>query len=193
MDHSRLNTMTPAEYLEWERHQELRYEYIDGKVFAITSGTKAHNRIAGNLYTALDQFLNACSYEIYIADVKIQFSAVGPFHYPDIVVTNDQRDQRSPQFISYPCLIVEVLSPHTEAYDRGSKFALYRRLETLKEYVLIQSEQVGVECFRRNSEGSWLYQPYEAGDTVHLESINFSCDMSLFYRQIRFDITSNYE
>jgi Uma2 family endonuclease len=180
--------MAPTEYLEWERHQELRCEYVDGKVFTSTGRTKAHNRIAGNLYKALDHQLNGCNYEVYIADVKVQFSAVGPYHYPDIVVTSDHRDQRSPQFVSYPCLVVEVLSPYTEAYDRGNKFALYRRLETLKEYVLIQSEQVGVECFRRNSEGIWLYQPYDAGDTIHFESVNFSFDISLLYQRVRFDL-----
>ncbi|MGB3694736.1 MAG: Uma2 family endonuclease [Spirulinaceae cyanobacterium] len=87
--------MTPQEYLEWEKRQELRYEYIDGEVFAMTGGTKPHNRIAGNLYTALDSFLAEKGCDIYIADVKVQVSPSGPYHYPNVMVTCDARDKES--------------------------------------------------------------------------------------------------
>jgi Uma2 family endonuclease len=147
--------MNPQEYLEWELTQPMRYEYIEGEVFAMTGGTKPHNRIALNLATALDSHLMERGCEVYIADVKVQVSPVGPYHYPDLVVTCDHRDSESNQFVQYPCLIVEVLSPSTEAFDRGGKFTHYRKLKTLQEYVLIQSEQVGVECFRRNEQGLW--------------------------------------
>ncbi|MFH7030051.1 MAG: Uma2 family endonuclease [Heteroscytonema crispum UTEX LB 1556] len=179
--------MTPQEYLEWEPTQEIRYEYIDGEVFAMTGGTKPHNRIAGNLYTALDSHLAEKGCEVYIADVKVQASTAGLYHYPDLVVTCDSRDRNSNQFVQYPCLIVEVLSPSTEAYDRGGKFTKYRRLTTLQEYVLIQSEQIGVECFRRNEQGFWVLYPYEAGEILTLESVGLSLPIEALYRQVRFD------
>ncbi|MBD2022349.1 Uma2 family endonuclease [Leptolyngbya sp. FACHB-36] len=178
--------MTPEEYLEWEPRQEIRYEYIDGDIFAMTGGSKPHNRIALNLAGALDSHLQGKGCEVYIADVKVQVSAAGPYHYPDVVVTCDRRDQDSSQVVQYPCLIAEVLSPSTEAYDRGSKFTHYRKLETLQEYVLIQSEAIGVECFRRNAEGLWVLHPYEVDDTITLASVDLVLPIAALYRQVRF-------
>ena len=180
--------MTPQEFLEWEKTQELRYEYIDGEVFAMTGGTKPHNRIAGNLYTALDAFLAEKGCDIFIADVKVQLSPSGPYHYPDVVVTCDPKDKESIDLIEYPCLIVEVLSPSTEAFDRGKKFTRYRQLNSLQEYVLIQSDEIGVECFRRNDEGLWVLYTYGAEDTLNLESIGFSLSVEKLYRQVRFGV-----
>lgn len=182
-----LQRMSPQEYLEWELTQEIRYEYIDGEVFAMTGGTKPHNRIALNLATALDSHLAERGCEVYISDVKVQVSQAGPYHYPDIVVTCDSRDRESNLFVEHPCLIVEVLSPSTEAYDRGGKFAQYRRLDTLQEYVLIQSEQIGVECFRRNEQGLWVLYPYEAEGTLTLESVGLSLPVTALYRQVKLD------
>lgn len=178
--------MTSHEYLEWEPTQPIRYEYINREVFAMTGGTKPDNRIALNLATALDSDLAQRGCEIYIADVKVQISPTGSYHYPDLVVTCDSRDSQSNQFVQYPCLIVEVLSPSTEAYDRGGKFADYRRRETLQEYVLIQSQQIGVECFRRNEQGLWVLFPYEAGDSLILD-VGLSVPIAALYRQVRFD------
>lgn len=183
--------MTAQEYLDWEPTQETRYDYIDGETIAMTGGTKPHNRIALNLATALDGHLPGRGCEVYISDIKVQVSAAGPYHYPDVVVTCDVRDQNSKQFVQYPCLIVEVLSPSTEAYDRGGKFAQYRRLETLQEYVLIQSEFVGVECFRRNAQGLWVLYPYESGETLTIDSVEFSLPVDALYRQVRLEPRSS--
>ncbi len=179
--------MTPQEYLEWEKNQELRYEYIDGEVFAITGGTKPHNRIAGNLAIALDGFVKEKGCDIYIIDVKVELSPSGPYHYPDVVVTCDARDKESIDLVRYPCLIVEVLSPSTEAFDRGKKFTRYRQLSSLQEYVLIESDEIGVECFRRNAEGLWVLQGYNVVDIVTLESVGFSIPVENLYRQVNFE------
>jgi Uma2 family endonuclease len=193
-----ISRMTPQEYLDWESHQQIRHEYIDGEVFAMAGGTRSHNRIAGNLFTALDSYLQPKGCEIYFADVKVQLSKSSAYHYPDLVVTCDRRDleaknRESEQFIQFPSLIFEVLSPSTEAYDRGGKFVQYRKLETLQEYVLIQSEQIGVECFRKNAEGLWVLYPYEAGETITFESIGFSLSVIDLYRQVRFNFSENSE
>ena len=135
--------MTPEEYLKWEATQETRHEYIAGEVLAMTGSSKPHNRIALNLATALDSHLEGKGCEVYISDVKMQLAAASAYHYPDLVVTCDRRDQNSTQVVQYPCLIVELLSPSTESYDRGGKFTHYRKLESLQEYVLIQSETIG--------------------------------------------------
>ncbi len=180
--------MSPQEYLEWEKTQELRYEYIDGEVFAMTGGTKPHNRIAINLGTELDNFLAEKSCEFYISDVKVQVSEAGPYHYPDVVVTCDERDKERIDMIRHPCLIVEVLSPSTEAFDRGKKFTRYRQSNTLQEYVLIESDEIAVECFRKNDQGLWVLHTYGEGDTLNLESVGISIPVEKLYRRVRFDL-----
>ena len=180
--------MSPQEYLEWEKTQELRYEYIDGEVFAMTGGTIPHNRIACNLGTELDNLLAEKGCEFYISDVKVQVSESGSYHYPDVVVTCDERDKQAIDMIRHPCLIVEVLSPSTEAFDRGKKFTRYRQSITLQEYVLIESDEIGVECFRKNDEGLWVLHTYGEGDTLNLESVGISIPVEKLYRRVRFDL-----
>lgn len=179
--------MSPQEYLEWEKTQELRYEYIDGEVFVRTGKTKTHNRICLNLYIELDDCLVDKGCEIYLCDVKLKVTSKS-YHYPDVVVTYDERDKEAIDMVRYPCLIVEVLSPSTEAFDRGKKFTRYRQSSTLKEYVLIESDEIGVECFRRNDEGLWVLHTYGKGDTLNLESVGISIPVEKLYRQVRFDL-----
>ena len=104
-----------------------------------------------------------------------------------MIISCDPRDLNARKFIQHPKLLVEVLSPGTEAYDRGDKFTAYRSIPTLQEYVLIDSEKVSVECYRRGEGRMWLYTPYTAGDTLTLESINWSGEIELIYEDIRFD------
>lgn len=105
----------------------------------------------------------------------------GPYVYPDVSVSCDERGRTAQKFSCYPCLIVEVVSPGTEAYDRGGKFALYRRLDSLKEYVLVGSEAKTVEVFRRNSDGSWAFMPYGVGATIELTSLGTRVSVEAIY------------
>lgn len=147
------NSMSPQEYLEWEEGQEIKYEYIDGEVFSMTGGTIPHNSIALNLASALKSHCRGGSYHVNMAGAKVGVSENVAFHYPDVVVSCDERDKQAIQFLQYPCLIIEVLSPSTEAYDRGKKFTRYRRIQTLQEYILIDAEKIGLDCFRLNDRG----------------------------------------
>ena len=182
--HPDQNSLSPQEYLEWEERQDIKYEYINGEVFAMTGGTIPHNDIALNLTLTLKGYLRGRC-RVNMADVKVSVSEDGSFHYPDVVVSCDKRDRQAIKFIQYPCLIVEVLSPGTEAYDRGGKFTQYRRIQTLREYVLIDAETISVECFRLNDKGFWELHPYEAGDEVHLTSVDFHCPISLVYEDVQ--------
>lgn len=120
-----------------------------------------------------------------MADAKLGVSEQGPFHYPDVMVTCDERDRQAIRIVQHPCLIVEVLSPSTEAYDRGGKFSHYRRIQTLKEYLLIDSQQVAVECFRLNEQGLWELHPSTESEAVYLTSVNFHCPVSLLYEDVQ--------
>jgi len=152
--------MTYEEYLVWESTQEVRHEYCNGEVIAMAGGTRNHNRISGNCFKLLDNALADRQCEVYISDVKVQVEPRKKYFYPDVVVTCDERDRTEPQLILFPCLIIEVLSPSTEAYDRGFKFSQYRKSESLQEYVLVQVEQAMVEIFQRNQEGQWVLFEY---------------------------------
>jgi Uma2 family endonuclease len=118
------------------------------------------------------------------SDARVGITEDGPFVYPDVSVSCDQRDRTAQGFSRYPCLIVEVVSPGTEAYDRGGKFTLYRRLDSLKEYVLVGSEAKTVEVFRRNSDGSWAFVPYGLGETIELASLGIRVPMESIYEDV---------
>lgn len=182
--------LTPPEYLEWEERQDIKYEYVNGEVFAMTGGTIPHNDIAVNLTTALKNHLRGSGCKVLMADAKLGVSEVGPFHYPDVMVTCDERDRQAIKFIQYPCLITEVLSPGTEGYDRGGKFSHYRRIKTLQEYILIDAQQISVECFRLNDKGIWELHPYEEDDEIYLTSVDFQMNTSLLYEDVQFPTSS---
>ena len=177
-------SMSAAEYLAWESTQEERYEYWDGEVVAISGATRNHNRICLNFFKLLDDRLNL-PYEIYILTVKLRGELRQNYFYPDVVVTCNDRDN-DPQLVQFPSLIIEVLSPSTEAVDRGAKFAKYRQFSTLQEYVLVQVEQPGVEMFRRNQQGQLVLSEYGLGDSLQLESVDVEIAIADLYRQVQF-------
>jgi Uma2 family endonuclease len=119
-----------------------------------------------------------------MADVKVQVSQRGPYHYPDVMVSCDPRDKTAVKLIQYPCLIVEVLSPSTADYDRGDKFTHYRQIPTLQEYVLIDAEQISIDRYRRLSARHWDLQTYIAGETLDLHSVDWQVPLDLIYEDV---------
>ena len=150
----------------------------------MAGGTLVHGRIGLNVGSLLQSHVSGSGCITYNSDCKLGISEKGPFTYPDVSVSCDDRDRTAQQFIQFPCLIVEVLSPSTEAYDRGGKFKLYRRLSSLQEYVLVSSETQSVEIFRRRLEDSWEFTAYGEGDRVILESIGLTVDVEAFYQNV---------
>jgi Uma2 family endonuclease len=181
--------MTAEEYLIWEPTQEDRYEYWDGEVVAMSGATRNHNRISLNVSKLLDDALIDRPCEVYMVDVKVQVELGRKFFYPDVVVTCDERDQ-DPRFVQFPCLIIEILSPSTEAIDRGIKFAHYRKFTALQEYVLVQVEQPVVEVFRRSEAGQWVLSEYALDDRLKLESVGVEIAIADLYRQVKFEPSS---
>jgi Uma2 family endonuclease len=185
-------SMTVTEYLAWEAEQPLRHEYIDGEVYAMTGGTLPHNDIALNLYSLVRSHLRGKGCRANVADAKVRVSPTGPYFYPDLMVSCDERDRQATDAIAYPKLIVEVLLPGTAGFDRGDKFKFYRRLSTLQEYVLIDAEKVGVDCYRKTSAGKWELTAYpeDGGDTenpiLELVSLDFQCPLALVYEEVIF-------
>ncbi|MEO1396944.1 MAG: Uma2 family endonuclease [Cyanobacteria bacterium J06634_5] len=181
--------MTAEEYLQWEKRQELRYEYCDGDILAMTGGTKGHNRLALNLYSALENRVEKDGCEINVSDVKVQVNKSRSYRYPDLIVSCDERDKEEAEFYRFPKLIVEVLSPSTESTDRDDKFQEYIQIPTLEEYVLISAKRMQVECFRRGEGRMWLYFPYKTGDRVSIASMDIELPIEQLYRSVRLEPT----
>ena len=147
--------MTLEEFLAWEDLQPERHEFYNGDVFAMVGGRRIHERVIGNLSRRLGNHLEGSACQVFAAGMKLQLTD-DTVLYPDVLVTCDPADLRADLAMRSPTLVIEVLSPSTQAYDRSQKFALYRRLASLKEYILIDPETLRVEGFRREADDRWL-------------------------------------
>ncbi|TVQ60817.1 MAG: Uma2 family endonuclease [Spirulina sp. DLM2.Bin59] len=176
--------MSPEAYLAWEAQQEERHEYIDGEILAMTGGSIPHTKIYLNFYRALYPHLRQRGCEAYVSDVKVQTYENRRYFYPDLVITCNPEDLESRQFVENPTVIIEVLSPSTASYDRGAKLKYYRQIASLKEYVLVDSESMAVELYRRGEGKMWLYYTYGEGEAIALESIEFECPIALLYEGV---------
>ncbi|MCM1983966.1 Uma2 family endonuclease [Lyngbya confervoides] len=176
--------LTPEEYFDWEAAQPERHEYFDGATYAMAGGTLAHGRIGLNISAFLNAQVRSRQCLTFNSDCRVGISEAGPFTYPDVSVSCDERDRTAQQFIQHPCLIVEVLSASTEAYDRGRKFELYRQLPSLQEYMLVGSETKTVELFRRDEAGAWRFFVYGEGHEVTLASVGVTLSVDQIYADV---------
>jgi Uma2 family endonuclease len=161
-----------AAYLAWEEKQSERNEYIAGEVFAMVGVRQSHNVATLNLAMLLRNELKGSPCRVFVESVKTRVEAADCFLYPEVVVTCDARDRVTPEYVSHPLLVVEVLSESTAAFDRGAKFAAYRKLASLQEYVLIDVAAQRIELFRRNPENHWVLYDYGSADAVELASLS---------------------
>ncbi len=178
--------LSPEEYLEAEKSSPIKHEYIQGQIYAMAGASDAHVTITANLVALLRNHIRGTGCRIYVADMKARIESLDIFYYPDIMVTCDSRDTQFEYFKRYPSLIIEVLSPSTEALDRGDKFSDYQELDTLQEYVLVSQNRQRIDCFRRNSEGRWVLYSYRGNQQLELTSVNFSCSLTDVYEDVTF-------
>ncbi|MBD2740908.1 Uma2 family endonuclease [Coleofasciculus sp. FACHB-1120] len=177
--------ISKEDYLEGEQVSPIKHEYRRGQVYAMLGAKKPHIIIASNLVRILGNHLNNSPCLVLSSDIKVRLESADCYYYPDVAVTCDERDTNSTDdFILYPILVIEVLSPSTAAFDRGEKFADYQTSPSLREYVLIHQSQMSVECFRLSDSGDWVSQIYRQGDEVCSESIDFRCDIASIYRKV---------
>jgi len=174
--------LTPEEYFIWEEKQLEKHEYIDGELYAMSGGSVNHGRIAIKFITMFDTHLENSGCIIGNSDIKINILKTNNYTYPDVSVTCDDRDKNTPNYFTYPCLIIEVLSASTEAYDRGRKFRIYRNNPVLKDYLLVGSTSIEMDLYHQKNNGEWVIINYKEGDIIALESINFSFAIEQVYR-----------
>lgn len=171
-----------AEYLRWESEQSEKYEYLKGTVIAMGGASRRHVTVSGNIFVALDQALAGTSCRVYMADMKLRVLADVAFFYPDVFVTCDPADHRAEQYMSSPVVVFEVISPPTEGFDRGEKFAAYRRTPSLKEFVLIDPEQPRIEYYRRTARRVWELHDLVPDRPLMLNSLGLEIEWSRIFR-----------
>jgi len=182
------NYLTPEEYLELEEKSLEKHEYINGEVYAMAGASDTHITIALNIASELRNHLRGKGCKVFISDMKVRVKQHNCYYYPDVLVTCESKDQETPNYKQYPQVIIEVLSPSTEAFDRGDKFADYQTLESLEEYILINTKKPRIESFRRGENNDWILTIYtpENNPQFEIKSLNFQGDLNLIYEDITF-------
>jgi len=183
--------LTPEDYLKIERAAEYKSEYYGGEMFAMSGSRRAHCLIVGCIIGRFYAQLRHRPCEVYPSDMRVLVSATGLYTYPDVVVACEK-----PQFadgimdtLVNPTLLVEVLSPSTEAYDRGRKFEQYRKIVSLRQYLLVSSDRVSVELSTRQASGQWLLSAAgEPDEEVDLDSIDCRLRVGDIYEKVEFEV-----
>ncbi len=153
----------------------------------MSGGTQNHSSIQLNIGSLIKSHLRGSQCRVFNSDLKVNILRTPNYTYPDLSVTCDDRDRENTFYITYPCLIVEVLSSSTEAYDRGKKFEKYRRNPNLIDYVLVSSDEMAIDIYHKNDAGDWLILSYRSGDRVELKSIGLTVPIEQFYDDIVFE------
>ncbi len=178
--------LSAEEYLELERHAEDRHEYFRGEIFAMTGGTRRHTQIAVNLASELRAALRDRPCLVVGSDLRIAIPALDLYTYPDVAVVcgparfTDEREES----LENPGVIVEVLSPSTESYDRGRKFQHYKAIPSLEHYVLVSQDGPLVEHFARQAGGGWLMTEHGRGERLELKALGVSIAVDEIYLKV---------
>ncbi len=176
--------MSVDDYLVLDRESvEARYEYIDGYAYMMSGGTLDHSTISINIIGLLRNFLRDGPCRVYNSDARVRLSE-SRYVFPDASVNCDERNRGADDIVLSPRLVVEVLSPSTEAYDRGQKFIYYRTCPTIEEYVLIDTTLQAVDVYRRASTALWTLHLFGPGDQVGLTSLNITFPISALYENV---------
>lgn len=188
--------LTAKEYLEFERKSEIKHEYFNGEIFAMSGAKRNHNKITTNLSGLVWQHLKGKNCENYSNDMRVFVPETGLYTYPDLVVVCGEPVFQDDVFdtLLNPILLIEVLSDSTESYDRGKKFQHYRSIESLQEYVLVAQDEARIEKYVKHGDGFWLLSE-AVGIDAEIEFSSIECRISLreVYDKINFSETETEE
>ena len=181
---------SPTEYLAMEEVADYKSEYFNGEIFAMSGGTPDHSSVAVNLTVALGTRLAAKPCRVFNSDMRLHVERNGLYTYPDVMVICGKIElvKRRNDTVTNPVLIVEVLSESTRDYDRGMKFNLYKQVPSLQEYVVVESENPRVECYRRGADDQWVVEMIDdPSATVKLASVACEIPMGEIYRKVSWE------
>ena len=176
-------SMSVEEYLEAEKAASVRHEYVAGQIYAMAGASDAHNTIAGNFFALLKSKLRGGPCRTYISDMKVWIEAAGVFYYPDVMVTCDPKDDGE-YTKTRPSLIIEVTSPSTTVTDHREKLLAYRKIASLREYVMITQHEMKVEIYRLDSRGYWWLETYGPEHSFKLESVDMEIAVKDLYEDV---------
>ena len=179
-----LLAMSASDFLAWEAAQAERHEFVAGEVFAMAGAEDRHVTVALNIAMALRQHLQGTRCRTFMSAMKLHVAAASSYFYPDLMVTCSAADHASALVKTEPKLLVEVLSLSTAAYDRGVKFAHFRRIATLQEYLLVDLDTRRTDLYRKGSDGLWVLHPFEPGQTVQLASVNLEITAEQLFAEV---------
>lgn len=182
---------SPQEYLELEVNSEIRHEYINGLIIPMTGGTPNHNQLAGNFYAMLNFALKRQPYQVFVTDQRLWIPSRKIHTYPDIMVVKtplEYEEGRTDTLVN-PVMIAEVLSKSTKGYDRDEKFAAYRTIPSLQEYILIDQYTMHIEQYCKTNNNQWIFSEFTDGN-INLNLASISCQMTLsdIYDKVDFNI-----
>lgn len=169
------------DFLAWENTQPERHEFYRGEVFAMVGGQRTHERVIANLVRHFGNQLDGTPCQVFTAGLKLQI-ADDTVLYPDLMVTCNKSDLAADLALRAPTLVIEVLSPSTQAYDRSQKFALYRRLASLQEYILVDPETRRVEGFQRGADDRWVLCDMSQDAVLQASSVGCSVAMEQVFQ-----------
>jgi Uma2 family endonuclease len=179
-------TYTAAEYLELERASPFKSEFHEGHIYAMTGASREHNLISVNISRELSLQLRGRPCEVYAHDMRVKAAVADKYHYPDVVAVcgpPQLEDERGDTLLN-PTVLIEVLSESTEAYDRGEKFAGYRKIESLREYLLVSQDRPRIERYARQ-DGAWLLTEAEGLESsIAVESIGCTLALREVYEKV---------
>ena len=182
--------MSSNAFLDWERKQEYKHEYINGEVFAMPGASINHNRIASNIIIDVGSFLKDKSCDIFGSDLRIAVKSKNSFFYPDVVIACDElefEESLIKDTVKNPSIIFEILSTSTEDYDNGKKLMFYMQIESLQQCIIIDSKKIHLRIITRKEEGTWKFVELSSvSDKLLLESINFEIAVAGLYRGVKF-------
>ena len=176
--------LSSEEYLDLEARSEVKHEYVDGRVYAMAGGSKAHNIISLNIAMGLRSQLTAPC-QTFMADMKVMAQENARYYYPDVVVTCDDSRNLNADKVDFPVLIVEVLSESTESFDRGDKFHDYSGLPSLQAYLLVSSRHYVADYFQRSTTSQWLVTTHVGLQSViFVECLNLTLSLANIYATV---------
>ena len=177
--------MSMDEYLALDREDDARWEYVNGEAYAMAGGSTAHARAAGNVYAALDRALDGKPCLPFTDAQKIATTRTAAYHYPDVSVVCPPftRDAKDTHALTSPVVLFEVLSPNTRAYDQGDKFAHFRSIDTLTDYVLVDPDARMVEHRKKISVDQWL-STFLSGGALALASLEITLPIESFWKDL---------
>lgn len=181
METASVHRMTVEQYLELEKTAEVKHEFHDGLLVAMVGVTQVHALVTLNVGAWLRANLRGGPCRVVVSDFKVHVAAANRFFYPDVTVYCDASSSPDSLFTAVPKVIVEVLSPSTANYDRGKKFADYRRLDSLEAYVLVDTDWQAVDVFRPTADRIWYITSFGPGEQVPLQSLGLDIPVDAIY------------